>query len=64
MVTLFCAIVDLGGKANNAENKNDLKDVDADKLQLFLVKMTDDVWQKDDDSAAQQLSEGETHPHN
>ncbi|KAE9325632.1 hypothetical protein PR003_g16430, partial [Phytophthora rubi] len=43
------------------KKKNDLKDVDADKLQLFLAKTADGAWLTDDDPAALELEEGKTH---
>ena len=57
---------DLVADLNDAiklKKANDLKDVDANKLQLFLAKGTDGAWLKDNDPAAQQLSGGKTHPH-
>ncbi|CAI5746517.1 unnamed protein product [Peronospora destructor] len=47
--------------AIKAEKTNALKDVDADQLQLFLAKGTDDKWLKDDDPAARHISEKKTH---
>ncbi|KAE9002316.1 hypothetical protein PR001_g18282 [Phytophthora rubi] len=47
-------------KAIKKEKKNMLKDIDADKLQLFLAKK-DGAWLKDDDPAALELEEGKTH---
>ncbi|KAL4118788.1 hypothetical protein PRIC2_011110 [Phytophthora ramorum] len=47
-------------KAIKGEKPNDLKDIDADKLQLFLAKK-DGAWLKDDDPAALELEEGKTH---
>ncbi|KAL4118549.1 hypothetical protein PRIC2_010874 [Phytophthora ramorum] len=47
-------------KVIKGEKPNDLKDIDADKLQLFLAKK-DGAWLKDDDPAALELEEGKTH---
>ncbi|KAE8974945.1 hypothetical protein PR003_g26947 [Phytophthora rubi] len=44
------------------DNKNNLKDVDAKKLQLFLVKTTTGAWLRDDDPAALKLNVGVIHP--
>ncbi|CAI5703000.1 hypothetical protein KXD40_004009 [Peronospora effusa] len=49
--------------AIKAEMANALKNFDADQLQLFMAKGTDDKWLKDDDdAAAQHLYKGEIHP--
>ncbi|CAI5712327.1 unnamed protein product [Peronospora farinosa] len=48
--------------AIKAEMANALQNFDADQLQLFLAKGTDDKWLKDDDAAAQNLYKGEIHP--
>ncbi|KAE9297666.1 hypothetical protein PR003_g23438, partial [Phytophthora rubi] len=77
MVKLFCAVVGVAGsafevdidevasvsalkKAIKEEKKNKLDKVDADALQLFLAKK-DGAWLKDDDPAALELEEGNTH---
>ncbi|UIZ21983.1 hypothetical protein KXD40_008930 [Peronospora effusa] len=77
MVKLLCAIVGAGGSALSvrlddddqvadligaikAQNKD--LEIPARKLRLFLAKMTDGAWLKDNDPAAQALSEGKTHP--
>ncbi|KAG3043217.1 hypothetical protein PI125_g27311, partial [Phytophthora idaei] len=44
-------------KAIKGEKKNGLKDVDADKLQLFLAKKGD-AWLRDDDSLDAMLRSG------
>ncbi|KAG2808642.1 hypothetical protein PC129_g16108 [Phytophthora cactorum] len=44
-------------KAIKGEKKNGLKDVDADKLQLFLAKKNS-VWLRDDDSLDAMLRSG------
>ncbi|KAI9989235.1 hypothetical protein PInf_019396 [Phytophthora infestans] len=41
MVKLFCAIFGVAGKSEKA---NDLKEIDAGKLQLFLQKTADGAW--------------------
>ncbi|UIZ26790.1 hypothetical protein KXD40_002210 [Peronospora effusa] len=43
-------------------NPNNLKNVDACKLQVFLAKTSDDKWLKYKDAAAQQFNEKEKHP--
>ncbi|KAG4223237.1 hypothetical protein PC116_g28296, partial [Phytophthora cactorum] len=75
MVLLNCALVGEGSvisiileewktvallkKAIKEEKPNDFKDVDADKLQLFLAKTDDGAWLPDDDPVALQLEKGE-----
>ncbi|CAI5719534.1 unnamed protein product [Peronospora farinosa] len=49
-------------KVIKSKKANALKNFDADQLQLFLAKGTDDKWLKDDDAAAQLLYGGEIHP--
>ncbi|EGZ13265.1 hypothetical protein PHYSODRAFT_335033 [Phytophthora sojae] len=44
MVKLFCAIVGVAGSAFEAEKPNDFKDIDADKLRIFLAKTADGAW--------------------
>ena len=56
-------LVDHLKKAIKVEKPNDFKDVDADKLQLFLATVEDNAWLKDVDPAAQQLYKGKIHPH-
>ncbi|EGZ11330.1 hypothetical protein PHYSODRAFT_287330 [Phytophthora sojae] len=48
-------------KAIKAEKTNDFKDIDADKLQLFLAKTADGAWLPDDDQAALDLEDGKVH---
>ena len=50
-------------KAIKVEKPNDFKDVDADKLQLFLAKGDDGAWLKHKDPVTLQLCKGEIHPH-
>ncbi|KAG4038138.1 hypothetical protein PC123_g26300 [Phytophthora cactorum] len=75
MVLLNCALVGEGSvisiileewktvallkKTIKEEKPNDFKDVDADKLQLFLAKTDDGAWLPDDDPVALQLEKGE-----
>ena len=47
-------------KAIKAEKANDLKNVDASRLRLFLAKK-DGAWLKEDDPAVQDLYKGEIH---
>ena len=77
MVTLLCAIINARGSAFSVQLDDgdlvaDLKKAikaekmyqfPADELQLFLAKGTNGAWLKDDDPAAQKLSEGKMHPH-
>ncbi|GMF30704.1 unnamed protein product [Phytophthora lilii] len=77
LVALTCALVGNAGvfgvkiddsaqvwelkKAIKAEKPNDLKDIDADKLQLCLAKTEGGAWLPDEDSAALDLEKGTTH---
>ncbi|CAI5737062.1 unnamed protein product [Peronospora farinosa] len=76
MVKLFCVIVGVRGSAfpvniDVNQSVGDLKDAikaknedlqgPARNLQLFLAKITDGVWLKDDDPAALELKTGKKH---
>ncbi|GMF22809.1 unnamed protein product [Phytophthora lilii] len=47
--------------AIKAKKPNDFKDIDADKLQLFLAKTEGGAWLTDDDQAALDLEDGKVH---
>ncbi|KAE8907508.1 hypothetical protein PF011_g19437 [Phytophthora fragariae] len=49
-------------KAIKDKNPKELKDVDANKLQLFLAKKKDGEWLLEKSDAAQKLEGGETNP--
>ncbi|UIZ21105.1 hypothetical protein KXD40_000085 [Peronospora effusa] len=53
----------VGHLKDEIKAKNEDIQVPARNLRLFLAKKTDGAWLKDSDPAAEQLSNGEMHPH-